>query len=290
MIQEALGHLSHRMESLGDEVHLLDQRLSEVLVFLGRNATTASVTPTLPPSRDAEPGTKVMKRIMALELGQRTVAAGARRALRKAMAAQRCVQERRDPAKHPGKEDPWVASRLKQQESRIAHLDEQVKLLAAHLQEAFAEQVEQAFSASACKRQEATERSFSGNMPGNDMPSMATASEAAIKRGQSLHDIMQEALAEAETDALISEARREADRLRAELLRVEGLGRPSALASAKSRARQPCEIRHADGAGALGATSCDLRSEGDAGSMEAWIRAGQGQEPLGHAKWNTLNT
>lgn len=227
MFQESLGHMAERLTGLGDEVHLLDQRLSAILVFLGNNATA-----TLNPSTKPESQIKIIasaalaKRVASLELGQRTVAAGTRRALRKAIAVQRSMQERRDskiPNSFP--EVSQLASNLKEQGWRIDALDDQVNLLATHIHGVFAERR----GSKAPPQKEATNRFVrSASQDHASQPTIATPRQ----RSQMLVDIMEEAVAEAETEELLGKARCEADRLRAELLRVEAASRHSLAKSA----------------------------------------------------------
>jgi len=239
MIHEAFGHLGERLSSLSDEVRLLDQRLSEVLVFLALNPTAPSSGPKAAEASPAEKACQspsLSKRVAALELGQQAIADATKRALRKAMTAQRLAQEqRRGSAKQSSAtEDSSIDSRLKEQDWRIAQLDEQVNILAAHMQDAFADQVERAFSAASKK---ATEPATAPSRQ-----TRATASFSPSRRSQTLIDIVDEAVAEAKTEELMTEARREANRLKAELLKVEAAARrssqPLGVAGAKKSSRE----------------------------------------------------
>lgn len=136
MLHEALLHLAERLDQVCSDVQRID---SSVTALAERVAQLPKPAP-LPkrPCLETTGGTaSLTKRVLALEHGQRAVAAGARRALRKAVTAHRAVQDR--SLGKPAVADPctwdlpgWLDGFL-QQERAMSHLDGQVTMLASSL-------------------------------------------------------------------------------------------------------------------------------------------------------------
>eukprot|EP00933_Yihiella_yeosuensis_P023204 TRINITY_DN18098_c2_g1_i1.p1 TRINITY_DN18098_c2_g1~~TRINITY_DN18098_c2_g1_i1.p1 ORF type:complete len:308 (+),score=63.22 TRINITY_DN18098_c2_g1_i1:47-970(+) len=268
MLHDAIIHLGEKLEGLSLEVRCLDSRMSELSACAqkGVNTSLASEAPedtTLRRNSVNSHG----KRIAALEVGQRTIAAGTKRALRKAMATHRAVTF---TASSPGQvvTAAWT--------SRLEQLEEKVSLLMAKVEEghlvtektlqparvgispcphavpsfttAETLRVPQAYgirSSAESMRSSASEASARTHIPYvyiSGAPAVTRGRSSgrttsrksgdALRRSQSLVDLMEEAVAEAEMEQLQVAARDEAARLRAELERVHE------ISQAKTRQRQ----------------------------------------------------
>eukprot|EP00435_Cladocopium_sp_Y103_P047031 s396_g13.t1 len=210
------------------------------------------------PNSTASARGSVSKRIVALERGQRTLAAGTRRALRQALAAQRAVKESSAPVvatSHESWEFPcWLDNFLQQE---FHELNGQVSKLSTSLQrEAFPAENSRPAPPAPCRSsptslhrserrpaipsegvtipvQEArTARCVqepqcrpdpSWTASGGDQGAQAPQAPQAGDRDQTLVEMMEEAVEEAEMEQLHKAAREEAERLRKELSRVQKL-------------------------------------------------------------------
>eukprot|EP00931_Biecheleriopsis_adriatica_P047653 TRINITY_DN27486_c0_g1_i2.p1 TRINITY_DN27486_c0_g1~~TRINITY_DN27486_c0_g1_i2.p1 ORF type:complete len:291 (-),score=64.42 TRINITY_DN27486_c0_g1_i2:75-947(-) len=137
MLHEAVMHLGDRLERLGEEVRGIDSRVTELTATVQRHTHRAEDALAPPPAASrsavkgpASWGSSLAKRVAILEVGQKTVAAGARRALRRAIAAQRAAQDA--AAALPLMSTPQMQARAVQ-EPIISGLDEQVSILKTHL-------------------------------------------------------------------------------------------------------------------------------------------------------------
>eukprot|EP00930_Biecheleria_cincta_P061580 TRINITY_DN47146_c0_g1_i1.p1 TRINITY_DN47146_c0_g1~~TRINITY_DN47146_c0_g1_i1.p1 ORF type:complete len:330 (-),score=46.13 TRINITY_DN47146_c0_g1_i1:73-1062(-) len=292
MFHEALLHFGDRLERLGDEVRNLETRVNELGELAQRDLDCLSHVPSstqLHGGRAARNkptcgygSSSLARRVTALESGQKTVAAGARRALRRAMTVQRSIQEegmrqslrqqRQNAELSLGKlqsicsqqevtdaNDPLAwCSNLEAQEQNLADLDEQVALLTSqlHIGESATAEVSvcsatgtagasaqkfvpasSAFmwhqepgmdlrhetSAVSLRHDSCTTRDYACEVVsvGRDDVGMGNSPGMPFRRSQSLVELMEEAVEEAEMEELHKAAREEAERLRKELRRVE---------------------------------------------------------------------
>jgi len=250
MLHEALVHLGERLDTLGADVRRIDSSLSalheHVEKMPGRpDSACLEKGARWPPKNSGASGTPKStasaksgswsKRLVALERGQRTLAAGTRRALRQALAAQRVVQDAPAPVSQESWEVPgWLDNFLQQE---FHDLDGQVSRLSSSLQEAVTrETIPPARSyPSGLHSVRPSVKPFDG-APMHGCPQelhpmgescyMAEKGAAAEKvddRDQTLVELMEEAVEEAEMEQLHKAAREEAERLRKELVRVQKL-------------------------------------------------------------------
>mmetsp|Transcript_69196 Transcript_69196/g.152737 ORF Transcript_69196/g.152737 Transcript_69196/m.152737 type:complete len:305 (-) Transcript_69196:130-1044(-) len=277
MLHEALVHLGERLDSLGADVLRIDSSLATLTEQAEKMPKPESACQEkggrLPqkgavgtPNSTASARGSVSKRIVALERGQRTLAAGTRRALRQALAAQRAVKESSVPVvatSHESWEFPcWLDNFLQQE---FHQLDGQVSKLSTSLQrearEAFPPEnsrpaprssyptslhsmrsdhnrpaipregvtipVQEARTATRCVQEPQCRppswTDASGGAQGAQAPQAPQAPQAAGDRDQTLVEMMEEAVEEAEMEQLHKAAREEAERLRKELSRVQKL-------------------------------------------------------------------
>mmetsp|Transcript_33667 Transcript_33667/g.53933 ORF Transcript_33667/g.53933 Transcript_33667/m.53933 type:complete len:292 (-) Transcript_33667:157-1032(-) len=264
MLHEALVHLGERLDSLGADVQRIDSSLATLTEQAEKMPKPESACQErggrLPqkgavgtPNSTASARGSVSKRIVALERGQRTLAAGTRRALRQALAAQRAVKESSAPVvptSHESWEIPcWLDNFLQQE---FHQLDGQVSKLSASLQrEAFTAEnspaprsyptslhgirpaipregvtipVQEARTARRCVQEpqcmpDPSWTAASGRAQAAQAPQTSQAGD----RDQTLVEMMEEAVEEAEMEQLHKAAREEAERLRKELSRVQKL-------------------------------------------------------------------
>jgi len=242
MLHEALVHLGERLDTLGADVRRIDSSLSalheHVEKMSGRpDSACLEKGARLPPKGSGPNGTPKStasargswsKRLVALERGQRTLAAGTRRALRQALAAQRVVQDAPAPVSQESWEVPgWLDNFLQQE---FHDLDGQVSRLSSSLQEAVTREtipparsypsglhsVRTAFHP--CQSPQELHP-----MGQSYMAEKGVAAEKVDDRDQTLVELMEEAVEEAEMEQLHKAAREEAERLRKELVRVQKL-------------------------------------------------------------------
>eukprot|EP00439_Symbiodinium_sp_Y106_P053650 s1160_g7.t1 len=254
MLHEALLHLAERLDQVCSDV----QRIDSSVTALAERVAQLPKPPPLPkrPCLETTGGTAgLTKRVLALEHGQRAVAAGARRALRKAVTAHRAVQDRslgKPAAAEPCTWDlpGWLDGFL-QQERAMSHLDGQVTMLASSLRMHTA----------------LAQRSVEGQRPGaatgkslqepsaatirhqdRDVPELSPHRELALQeecsgrswqrhgthrepptgrpeskepsRDPTLIELIEEAVEEAEMEQLQKAAHDEASKLRKDLMRV----------------------------------------------------------------------
>eukprot|EP00434_Breviolum_minutum_P041168 symbB.v1.2.036619.t1/scaffold5211.1/size29781/2 len=177
------------------------------------------------------------KRLVALERGQRTLAAGTRRALRQALAAQRVVQDAPAPVSQESWEVPgWLDNFLQQE---FHDLDGQVSRLSSSLQEAVTRETippARSYPSGLHSVRPSVKPFDAAPMHGScpqELHPMGRSCYMAEKgvdmaekvddRDQTLVELMEEAVEEAEMEQLHKAAREEAERLRKELVRVQKL-------------------------------------------------------------------
>lgn len=292
MLHEALLHFGDRLERLGDEVKTIETRVNELAELAQRDPDCLSDVPCstqLGGGRVARNKTlcgygvgSLTRRVNALELGQKTVAAGARRALRRAMAAQRAIQEEgRRQLSHEQSQNIEISlgrlqpifrqqeftnakdpaarcSIFEVQEQKIADLDEKMALLTSQILTGASATAEisvcsvagpprgsaqkfvpasSAFmwhrepgmdllhetSAVSLRHESCTTKDYACEIvsTGHGDVSIGNSPRTPFQRSQSLVELMEEAVEEAEMEELHKAARAEAERLRKELRRVE---------------------------------------------------------------------
>lgn len=255
MLHEALIHLGERLDQLGADVQRIDSTVTALTANLEKMPRSdvlqiekgqRVVSATSPPRQSWS------KRLMALERGQRTLAAGTRRALRQALAAHRAVKEPRlslssgpvpldqDSNVHAQpmhsetwEEFPhWLDSFLQRE---FNQLDGQVSKLTASVHKGSFQDscggVPVANSSCPSSLQsfrpfrfKDEEKAMSIHAPEEvfaQKSRRASGPLPTLDRDPTLVELMEEAVEEAEMEQLHKAAREEAERLRKELVRVQ---------------------------------------------------------------------